>query len=353
MARKIAAGELETAWFERHRSTPIIELPAHWPEDYRALVERRIELIGSERFIGLIERPEYKRRWALEPWEKMEEEALQRWLLDRLEDERYWSGDPAFRSTNRLADLARTDPDFMQVAEVYTGRPDFDVAALVRELVLGESVPFLPVLRYNESGLRKRAEWERTWELQRQEDAIDARTDLPESDPDRLTPSQAKALRAKEVGDIPAPPKYRSADFQKTDYWRLRGGLDVPKERFVSYPFCERDADGSPVVSWAGYDHLQQARAIAQYYLERKEREGWSHERLLPLLGGLRELLPWLRQWHNEYDRAIGARMGDYFAEFVRDEVRALGLSEDTLAAWTPPASGNRRGRRPQREAAE
>ena len=41
---------------------------------------------------------------------------------------------------------------------------------------LGESVPFLPVLRYNESGLRKRADWERTWELQRGEDAIDART---------------------------------------------------------------------------------------------------------------------------------------------------------------------------------
>jgi hypothetical protein len=231
--------------------------------------------------------------------------------------------------------------------------PDFDVAALVRDLVLDESVPFLPVLRYTESGLRKRAEWERTWALQRQEDAIDARTELPEGDPGRLTPNQAKALKAKEVGDIPVPPKYKGADFQKTDYWRLRGGLDVPKERFVSYPFCEREADGSPVVSWAGFDHLQHAHAIAHYYLERKEREGWSHERLLPLLAGLRELLPWLRQWHNEYDRAMGARMGDYFAEFVRDEVRALGISEDTLAAWTPPASGNRRGRRPQREAAE
>ena len=236
MARKMAAGELETAWFERHRSTPITELPAHWPDDYRALVERRIELIESDRFIGLVERPEYKRRWALEPWEKMEEEALRRWLLDRLEDQHYWSGEPALTSTNRLADLARSDADFMQVAEVYTGRPDFDVAALVRELVLGESVPFLPVLRYNESGLRKRAEWERTWELQRQEDAIDARTELPEGDPGRLTPNQAKALKAKEVGDIPVPPKYKGADFQKTDYWRLRGGLDVPKERFVSYP---------------------------------------------------------------------------------------------------------------------
>lgn len=70
------------------------------------------------------------------------------------------------------------------------------------------------------------------------------------------------------------PPKYKSADFRKTGYWRRRGGLDVPKERFVSYPFCERDADGSPVVSWAGHDHLLQARAIAAYYLACKEQDG-------------------------------------------------------------------------------
>src|SRR5690606_36928555 len=205
MGRRRAAGELETAWFVRRRATPITELPAHWPDDYRALVERRIELIENDRFIGLVERPEYKRRWALEPWEKMEQEALERWLQDRLEDERYWSGEPALKSTNRLADLARTDPDFMQVAEVYAGRPDFDLAVLVRDLVERESVPFLPVLRYKESGLRKRAQWEETWDLQRREDAIDARTELPEGDPDRLTPAQAKALRAKEVGDIPVP----------------------------------------------------------------------------------------------------------------------------------------------------
>ena len=47
MARKMAAGELETTWFERHRSTPITELPGHWPDDYRRLVERRMALIES------------------------------------------------------------------------------------------------------------------------------------------------------------------------------------------------------------------------------------------------------------------------------------------------------------------
>ena len=36
-------GEAETQWFARHGSTPITEIPAHWPEEYRTVVEQRIE----------------------------------------------------------------------------------------------------------------------------------------------------------------------------------------------------------------------------------------------------------------------------------------------------------------------
>jgi hypothetical protein len=36
-----------------------------------------------------------------------------------------------------------------------------------------ESAPFLPVLRYKATGLRKRAQREETWDLQRGEEAID------------------------------------------------------------------------------------------------------------------------------------------------------------------------------------
>ena len=60
MARLMANGELETSWFERHRSKPITEVPSHWPDAYRSLVERRIRLIETNKEIGLIERPEYK-----------------------------------------------------------------------------------------------------------------------------------------------------------------------------------------------------------------------------------------------------------------------------------------------------
>jgi hypothetical protein len=85
MARKMAAWELETTWFERHGSTPITEIPPAWPEDYRTLVERRIALIETDRHIGLIKQPEYKRRWNTEPWASQRERALRTWLLDRLE----------------------------------------------------------------------------------------------------------------------------------------------------------------------------------------------------------------------------------------------------------------------------
>jgi hypothetical protein len=173
MARKMAAGELETTWFERHRSKPITKIPDHWPDEYKRLVDRRIAVIESNDYINLIERPEYKRRWNTEPWEEQEKRALRSWLLDRLEGERYCS-EPHLQTTRTLANRAQTDADFMQVAELYRGHAGFDVHALVAELVEAESVPFLSILRYKASGLRKRDIWERTWALQRREDLIDA-----------------------------------------------------------------------------------------------------------------------------------------------------------------------------------
>jgi hypothetical protein len=86
MARQMAKGDLQTTWFKRHESTPITDLPQHWPAAYRKLVERRIKLIETNKEIGLIERPEYKRRWNAEPWDEQEQRALKNWLLDRLED---------------------------------------------------------------------------------------------------------------------------------------------------------------------------------------------------------------------------------------------------------------------------
>jgi hypothetical protein len=216
MTRKMAAGQLETTWFERHRSTPVTEVPDHWPDEYKRLIGHRIAAIESNQYIGLMERPEYKRRWNTEPWEEQEKRTLRNWLLDRLEDERYWP-ELSLQTTRTLANRAHTDADFMQVAELYRGHAGFDVHTLVGELVASESVPFLPVLRYKASGLRKRDIWERTWVQQRREDAIDADVAAAlhpwanESAADFQERLKAEQRRRKqeEIGNIPPHPSTR------------------------------------------------------------------------------------------------------------------------------------------------
>jgi hypothetical protein len=357
MARKMAVGELETTWFERHGSTPITEIPAEWPEHYRKLVEQRINLIETDRNIGLSEQPEYKRRWNNELWESQLKQALCNWLLDRLESYFDFDGrmngeskptakiDIALTSTARLADVARKDADFMHVGELYRNNPAFDVHRLVADLVESESVPLLSILRYQPSGLRKRMEWEQTWDFQRQEDIIDARTRLPRDNPEYLTNVQAQDLKHREIGDIPVPPKYTNSDFVSSIYWRLRGKLDVPKECWVSFPHCE-GADGTLMIAWAGYDHLQLARAISAYYVDIQERLGGRDDpRLAPLLACLIELLPWLKQWHNEVDPEFGLHMGDYFEGFIQEEARQMGKTLDQIKAWEPPKKTRRRSK--------
>ena len=200
----------------------------------------------------------------------------------------------------RLASEARTDAEFVSVARLYKGRDDVDLTALVSELVKSEAVPYLAALRFKESGLRKYEQWLAVWELQRREDA------------------------GEDVGEIPVPPKYTSADF-RPGVWEHRGRLEVPKERFVSYPGAERETDPSLVVGWAGWNHLERARALATHFV-RSKNDGRDADFLRPLLAGLGELVPWLLQWYDEPnpDPTLD-RAGTQIAALVESESRALG----------------------------
>lgn len=306
LARQLQSGEIETAWFDRHGATPITEIPAHWPGDYSALVQKRIDTIERSANVRLIEQCAYKRRWNLDSWERRAETALRRWLLTCLEDARFWSSSGVL-SVVKLAASASANREFMRVAKLYRDADDFDVALLVATLVSSAAVPLLPIDRYKESGLRNRAGWERTWELQRREDA------------------------GEKMSELEVPPKYKAADFKSSTYWSLRGKLDVPKESFISLPDCERESDPSLPVLWAGYDHLRQAKAIAAYYQDLKDNEAAAPSKLGKLLACILELLPWLKQWHNEVDPEFGTRMGDFFESFMNAEMAGLGLTMDDL----------------------
>ena len=344
LARRMATGEVETTWFLRHGSTPVTELPDHWPSNYRSVVERRIELIESNRFIGLIERPEYKRRWNVEAWDVQERRALRNWLLNRLESSDYWH-ERRLATVKTLAERAAVDRKFLQVAERYAGHAGVDIETLVTDLVEAESVPALPVQRYKPSGLTKREDWERTWKRQRREDEIDAEVAAAtprredENVEEHATRLQAEQRRRKqeEIDDLTPSPKYRSADFLKPTYWRLRGALDVPKERFVSLPQMSRDSDPTLLVGWAGWTELDLCQAVATYSTEVVEQDGWTATRLTPLLAIIQENLPWLKQWHNEVDSDYNLRLGDFFETFLSSQLSNHGLTVDDLRHWTLP----------------
>ncbi len=352
LARRMESGDVDTTWFARHGSTPITDVPTHWPADYRALVERRIALIGSHPWIGLLERPEYKRRWNQPGWDKLEQAALRGWLLDRVETPAYWP-EPALQRVGELAARAERDAGFMAVAALLTGQHAFDLAALVRELLQDDAVPALKVLRYKAPGLRKRADWEHTWAEQRREDAIDAAVaaEHPRREDEdaaqwqaRLQPLQG-ARKMADVGRLPAPPKYTSADFLKPAYWRLRGGLDVPKERCFTVP--DPQAPGDWLYGWAGWNPAQRVRALAGAWIDGEERSGADPAQLLPLLIALDEELPWVLQWHNAIDPETDVRPGDYFRDWLAQQLNRHHWTRQTLADWQPPVAA-RRGRRPQ-----
>ncbi len=329
------------------------EIPDTWTKEMREVWQRRIDAIENSSALKIIEHPHYKRRWIgrqglFNHTANIDElqDACKNWLLDRLEtyfdfDGRMYppqsplesrearadlSSPPsqggarggsipiAITSIAKLTDIAKSDSQFITVGELYRNDPAFKIEKLITELIEAESVPHLPILRYKPTGLRKRLEWEHTWELQRQEDNGTISPDTK----------------------IAVPPKYASTDFLKPNYWRLRGKLDVPKERWIAFPHCQGE-DGTLAIAWAGYNHLQLAQALSTYYLDIKERIGGSSDpRLAPLLASLVELIPWLKQWHNDIDPEFGLAMGDYYEGFLIEEAKAIGHTVESLRMWEP-----------------
>lgn len=322
LAQQLEEG-LDTSWFRHwnHNFTPVTQIPEDWPADYRRLTQQRIGLIASDPTIALLESPEHKRRWSTEPWAVRQDRALRGWLLDRLEDRALWfhGPTPAPQSIGQLSDQVSRDAELVSVLQLWEGRPDVPVVESLTKLMTDEAVPFLAAYRLKESGMRKRQAWEETWTLQRREDA------------------------GEDVGTIPVPTKYTSADFRKQSWWQARGKLDVPKERFILYPNAGRTTDPTPMLGWAGWDHAEQSLALS-VIISAREDEGRPDDDLIPLVAGLAELQPWVAQWHAEVDPRFGQSMAVFCQEQLDNRCRQINQSIEQLAAWRPPAAT--RGRR-------
>lgn len=279
---------------------------------HREVIRRRVACQRENAEVRIIEDAHYKRRWAIASksgrvvrFEDRVRDALAQAIYAQLEDAaRLRTECWIWSSIAEAADI------HIEALSWLLGR-----AATVLDLkpmINVQSVPFARALRFRESGIRRSQEWEMLWEAQRAEDGGQ-----------KLSPF--------------IPGKYGDEDYASDIIANLRGKLDVPEERFISYPGCESDNDSEPVYGWAGWDHLQRAKALASLYLNRKDVEGWAADRLTPVLAGLLELIPWVKQWHNEPSEEFGGlRMGDYYEQFLDGECRLHALTYDDLRSWRP-----------------
>jgi hypothetical protein len=321
LGRAVANGSGNPAWFDRHRRAPLTAAPTKGSRAWRDLWQARYDAAESG-FINMLERPEYKRRWAGATWDGLVAEAAAEASLAQLEAPELWrdaAGRPVVRSAAQVADDLRRDEHFRELLTIHVGSQDFDLTTEVWKLLAAEAVPALAALRYKASGIEKFRAWERTWELQRAEDRGD-----------RVT--------------VPVPPKYVQGDFLKTSYWSSRGKLDVPKERFISFPGSKLADDATELFGWAGWDHAERGQAVAAL-ANGLARADAPNDQVIPLIGVLLELEPWLKQWHDAIDPRAGVSPAAAVAGITTSLLGRLGTGRDTVMAWRPPAAP-RRGRR-------
>jgi hypothetical protein len=290
--------------------------PTHWANRTKALQ-------GSE--LRLLESRENKRMWRDTEQNissaQFRREAAAKWLADFVATtaERAVETGSAVRRLSEVQSAMEPVAALGAIAELL----EKEAPSLLVEQLATSAVPFLAAHRYSDAGLETWGQWNAAWEAQREEDL------------------------GHSVDNSSPPPKYEQEDFRSSSYWSLRGKLDVPKERFISYPGCESDENKEHVYGWAGWDHLQRAVALAGLYQDRKQREGWTKDRLLPMLAGLLELLPWLKQWHHEPSAELGGeRPSDQFEAFLNAECGEFGFTHDDLRAWRPAPKG--RGAKPK-----
>ncbi|MFY7068462.1 BREX-2 system adenine-specific DNA-methyltransferase PglX [Nocardiopsis changdeensis] len=327
----------ESEWFARNAISRSTTPPAHWPSDYRRVVLARIDALRNDPALRVLERPDFKHRWATPPWESVWRPAVAAWLLQRCESRELWYTlgtdgveRPTVRPLSELIGALENDPDV--IAAVETHSPGSTVRKVLAALLAEEHVPFLAALRFRASGLRKHREWTRLWDLQWRWENPPPSGDTADADP----------------SGAPSPPKFTAADFLRKSYWANRGKFDMPNERFTSYsPDPSPGLSPTSMLGWAGWDARDRAWALVDIVERNLATPQAPTQTVVPLLAGLAEILPWVdrvgagigpRRSHRD-----GVELRRRFAEYLN----RLELTEEQVSAWAPPPP--RRGRPPKR----
>jgi hypothetical protein len=314
LARGEEPDEQPTAWFTRHGWEPLFALPTEASPAVRNRTEARRARTAKTPALAFIESANFKRRWYKPEYAAQEEEALALWLADRVEDAAK-TRDGAF-SLEQLVASVQDDAHVLALCEVLTGRRDFSLSQLIAEALQGDAVPSHRFHVYKPSGLVKREVWERTWEDQRREDAGE-----------KVTPE--------------VPPAYGNGDFLKTEYWQLRGKLDVPKERFIAFTEVPGRSGVETLYGWAGWTPVQRLKAILVMD-EDLEDSGVALSDRIGLLESAWRLLPDLAR----DDAATATRLKAELQALVGPEGPSRELVDEWRARFPPPKSKAARTKR-------
>lgn len=268
LARRVAAGDEETAWFKRHGLAPTVDIPARYSGEARDVLERRLVLVESDETIALLEQPVHKRRWQTEAWETVVLRASETWLLDQLENE--LRGALAMLTADELVDRLGRDAKVLAVAELAKHESESTIVETLARLLAGESIPDNPARLFTAPALSKyigkqtadcsnagtvpmaepfatgeAVDWKHVWRLQEREDAG-------------------------ELDEIAVPPPFKQADYAHPNGWKLRGKFNVPNERFIAF-----DALRPIRYAWGGWSTAKRADlSLRAYDLRGREPDG-------------------------------------------------------------------------------
>lgn len=329
----------KSAWWSRHGHERTTEIPDSYSEEHRLRLQERIDLIESDARLALLETAPYKRRWQLADWASETKKAAESWLLDRLEDlfaiDTTPRGPLAEPKAHRLEDIAvawSRDPRIAAVAGLWTGTgSSVDITLVAEKLLRSNALPDNPHRLYSNEGLRKLADWKRVWALQDQEDAwekaaSEAKARGEQAPKKRLVDPDdpARALEA-----IPLPPKFDKADFVRTEFFSIRGKLNVPRERFILF------ADLSPNrYGWNGWRNRDRALAQVEAYalVENDPQQPLpvpttDDPRRCGVTYGLWESLPDVRRWGDGEEHAE-------LQSFANDACRQTRCPCPVVDAW-------------------